>query len=420
MTHYVLMYNTALRLVRVAFRKASTWLVSEHGKPNKTLSRIVATVHDSNKHLYQSKEYQKTMTNLYQWGIVYDPKTNHRGKCILPTCFRKPSPNINFQQVSCGTNFTVVLDTLNQVYIIGDEPKNGRLGQNDDTTIVSALTLLKSIPLVTYISCGTASTLLMTVDKELWGFGKGIGQQPRKILDNNELQGSITHCTCSQNSIVIVIDFSRVHEICFNQSGFTTTFKEVFRLIDSDTIQTIDVGSSLGAFVTQNGQIYLWGSVPVRGSSNEKYADVPITAPVIRNLDENSADKPVHVSCSRGQFHPHALLLTANGLVYSIGSNYKGKLGITPDTATFCSSWTFVTVSQTIPFKQICAGGIHSSALSMMNEVYTWGCGSDGRLGHPESEGHRYLYKEGIPRKIDTLSNVQYISSSYYHMAAIA
>ena len=25
--------------------------------------------------------------------------------------------------------------------------------------------------------------------------------------------------------------------------------------------------------------------------------------------------------------------------------------------------------------------------------VWTWGCGSDGRLGHPEAEGHRYLYR---------------------------
>jgi len=48
--------------------------------------------------------------------------------------------------------------------------------------------------------------------------------------------------------------------------------------------------------------------------------------------------------------------------------------------------------------------------------LFTWGCGSDGRLGHPEVEGHRYLFKEPVPRKVDTLEdhNVVDISSSYY------
>lgn len=48
--------------------------------------------------------------------------------------------------------------------------------------------------------------------------------------------------------------------------------------------------------------------------------------------------------------------------------------------------------------------------------LFTWGCGSDGRLGHPEVEGHRYLFKEPLPRKVDTLEghNVIDISCSYY------
>ncbi len=39
-------------------------------------------------------------------------------------------------------------------------------------------------------------------------------------------------------------------------------------------------------------------------------------------------------------------------------------------------------------------GGIHNSALTLDGRVFTWGCGSDGRLGHLEYEGHTFLYKE--------------------------
>lgn len=48
-----------------------------------------------------------------------------------------------------------------------------------------------------------------------------------------------------------------------------------------------------------------------------------------------------------------------------------------------------------IEFKvsEVIAGGIHSGVLSSDGDLYTFGCGSDGRIGHIESADHRYLYK---------------------------
>lgn len=44
--------------------------------------------------------------------------------------------------------------------------------------------------------------------------------------------------------------------------------------------------------------------------------------------------------------------------------------------------------------KQVISGGIHKAILTQDNKLYTFGCGSDGRLGHPEYEGYVFLYKE--------------------------
>jgi alpha-tubulin suppressor-like RCC1 family protein len=56
--------------------------------------------------------------------------------------------------------------------------------------------------------------------------------------------------------------------------------------------------------------------------------------------------------------------------------------------------------------------------------LLTWGCGSDGRLGHPEYEGFVYLYKESHPKQVDYFKThgkkVVDVSASYYHMLAIA
>lgn len=67
------------------------------------------------------------------------------------------------------------------------------------------------------------------------------------------------------------------------------------------------------------------------------------------------------------------------------------------------------------------AGGIHNSVMSEDGSLLTFGCGSDGRLGHPECEGHRYLYKEGHPRKVEGIAGrVVSISFSYYHAVLIS
>jgi len=47
------------------------------------------------------------------------------------------------------------------------------------------------------------------------------------------------------------------------------------------------------------------------------------------------------------------------------------------------------------------AGGIHNAALTEDRVVYSWGCGSDGRLGHADAAKFRYLYRETMPRPLE-------------------
>lgn len=65
---------------------------------------------------------------------------------------------------------------------------------------------------------------------------------------------------------------------------------------------------------------------------------------------------------------------------------------------------------------KIISGGIHSALLTLNGQLYTWGCGSDGRLGHPEYEGFVYLYKESRPKLVEAFKNKKVIDaeSSYY------
>jgi len=105
------------------------------------------------------------------------------------------------------------------------------------------------------------------------------------------------------------------------------------------------------------------------------------------------------VSCSKGAKHNHTGCVDAEGKLYMWGDPYKGQLGHYSEK----EAWTHeekalygtpILIQTAEPIKSVINGGIHSAILTVTGRVYTFGCGSDGRLGHPGFEGHRYLYKE--------------------------
>ena len=117
-----------------------------------------------------------------------------------------------------------------------------------------------------------------------------------------------------------------------------------------------------------------------------------------------------------------------DGKAYSWGDPYKGQLGTLPKGTEWThqikhleSSPKPIKLPEGVIPKKVVAGGIHQAILSTDGQLFTHGCGSDGRLGHPEYEGHVFLYKESQPKKIETITTpVIDVASAYYHMICIA
>ena len=88
------------------------------------------------------------------------------------------------------------------------------------------------------------------------------------------------------------------------------------------------------------------------------------------------------VAISAGRFH--SIVLAADGAVFSFGRGHHGRLGHgdfsdvnTPKRIEALRSVRAVAVS---------AGYRHSLVLSAAGEVYSFGYGSFGRLGHGDEE----------------------------------
>lgn len=75
------------------------------------------------------------------------------------------------------------------------------------------------------------------------------------------------------------------------------------------------------------------------------------------------------------------MLLTNNGLLYTVGSNSDGQLGISNSDVELKNAPVLVEGFVSSKVKKISAGGYHSTAILNSGELYTWGSGAKGALG---------------------------------------
>lgn len=228
-------------------------------------------------------------------------------------------------------------------------------------------------------------------------------------------------------------------------------------------IVRIACGSSHGGFLLENGSLFMFGSgvygrlgtghervvstpTPVRMTwqtlleqqakshrKNSKSASTsrkssmaavgataePTTASVAtKDLDPGEEEDVLFTDISCGD--RHTLLLgsrscasaasggrpVAKNSIITFGDGMNGRLGIGDER----DQWTGALVSwfksgryQTAALPSIaavCAGISHSAAISASGELFTWGNGTDGQLGHSSFES------EWIPRQVEFFQNV--------------
>ncbi|EGR30394.1 hypothetical protein IMG5_133310 [Ichthyophthirius multifiliis] len=185
-------------------------------------------------------------------------------------------------------------------------------------------------------------------------------------------------------------------------------------------IKYINAGFSHAACIQdQTGEVFTWGNGFFYQLGHGSKQSLK-TAKKIKGLNRIK-----NISCSRGEKYCHTICVNEDNEVFSWGSGYKGKLG-------HYKEWTHENQNdEKIPKKIVnfktngadlaVAGGIHSGILGLDKNLYTFGCGSNGRLGHKKYQNYVYLYREGIPKAIQGIKgkNCFDIASSYYYMIAL-
>ncbi|XP_072935158.1 probable E3 ubiquitin-protein ligase HERC2 [Epargyreus clarus] len=100
------------------------------------------------------------------------------------------------------------------------------------------------------------------------------------------------------------------------------------------------------------------------------------------------------VACNSGG--KHCLALSSEGDVYSWGEGEDGKLG--HGNRLSCDRPKLISALSGLEVVVIACGGAHSACLTARGRIYTWGKGRYGRLGHGDSEDQL------VPKLVEALS----------------
>ncbi|XP_060585614.1 uncharacterized protein LOC132741464 [Ruditapes philippinarum] len=289
--------------------------------------------------------------------------------------------------VSCGIWHGAAVSAGNNVFVWGYNKSHGVLGDQSFPPLAPPLMLNGPFSTkVSGVSCGNNFTLLWTDDGEAYSWGCG------------------RHCVLGHED---------------NNDKSTPSVIPYFKN-GNVKIKHMSAGFAHSGAVDNDGQLYMFGKGEDGalgiGPNPSKQVNTPTLVDVMQDAHIEE------VSCNVGEKHGHTLCVSKQGQVFAFGDGYKGKLGLGDQN----SRWVPTQIPQENfngeHIQHVSAGGIHSAAVSAEGHVFTWGCGSDGRLGHPEGKGHRYLFRSDIPKVVEGLSRIGKavnVSCSYYHTAAL-
>eukprot|EP00948_MAST-09A_sp_MAST-9A-sp1_P001059 g1059.t1 len=279
--------------------------------------------------------------DAYSWGLASDGQTGHGKmsgprmgwKTSLPKCIKAMS-SINVEQVSCGSHHTILVTANHDVYAFGSN-EYGQLG------IGQQLGSFSSTPVMVEVISHT--------DKKERNTNINVASDEILVLAENGAKkfsaSYVQNVACGYNHTMVVtfVNFT-------DKDGRPKRLTRVYSFGDGS-----------------GGQL---------GHGNRETLFIP---KVIRSLTR-------HEVCSIACGSRFSAAITSNGQLMTWGFNGDGRLGYsTSDDGSKKNDGTQPRIVPRLRKKRIifvACGGSHCACLTHLHIPYSWGCGSQGQLGH--------------------------------------
>ncbi|KAI9111424.1 hypothetical protein K1719_017114 [Acacia pycnantha] len=317
---------------------------------------------------------------------------------------------LDVQSISCGYKHAALVTKQGEIYSWGEE-LGGRLGHGVEVD-VSHPKLIDSLNGINIelVACGEYHTCAVTFSGDLYTWGDGIHNSgllghgnevshwiPKRVSGNME-GVHVSYVSCGPWHTAIVTSSGQL--FTFGDGSFgalglgdlssTNTPREVETLKGMRTTR-VSCGiwhtAAVVEVATESmesskhlpvGKLFTWGDGD-KGRLGHGDSKPRLVPQCVISLDDQNI---CQVACG----HSLTVALTASGHVYTMGSTTCGQLGSPAADGKFPTQVEGKIAGSFI--EDIACGSYHVGVLTSKAEVYTWGKGSNGQLGHGDN-GHR-------------------------------
>ncbi|KAF3539615.1 hypothetical protein F2Q69_00018716, partial [Brassica cretica] len=308
---------------------------------------------------------------------------------------------LDVQNIACGGQHAVLVTKQGESFSWGEESE-GRLGHGVDSNIqnpklIDALNTTN----IELVACGEFHSCAVTLSGDLYTWGKGdfgvLGHGnevshwvPKRV--NFLLEGiHVSSIACGPYHTAVVTSAGQL--FTFGDGTFGVLGhgdrKSVFTPREVDSLKGLrTVRAACGVWHTaavvevmvgcssssncSSGKLFTWGDGDKcrlgHGNKEPKLVPTCVAALVEPNFCQ--------VACG----HSLTVALTTSGEVYTMGSPVYGQLGNSHADGKVPNRVEGKLHKSSV--EEIACGAYHVAVLTAKTEVYTWGRGSNGRLGH--------------------------------------
>ncbi|KAK3030363.1 hypothetical protein RJ639_038319, partial [Escallonia herrerae] len=321
---------------------------------------------------------------VFTWGEESGGRLGHGvGKDVTQPCLLESLAFCSVDFVACGEFHTCAVTMTGELYTWGDGTHNaGLLGHGTDVS--HWIPKRVSGPLdglqIAMVTCGPWHTAIVTSTGQLFTFGDGtfgvLGHgnrenvpYPREVESLSGLRTIAVACGVWHTAAVV--------EVIVTQSSASVSSGKLFTWGDGDK-------SRLG-----------------HGDKEPRLKPTCVPALIDYNFHK--------IACG----HSLTVGLTTSGHVFTMGSTVYGQLGNPQSDGKIPCLVEDKLVGESV--EEIACGAYHVAVLTSRNEVYTWGKGANGRLGHGDIEDRK------TPTLVEALKDrhVKYLSCGSNYTAAI-
>ncbi|KAL8140042.1 hypothetical protein V2J09_006063 [Rumex salicifolius] len=317
---------------------------------------------------------------------------------------------LDAHQIACGVHHVALVSRQGEVFTWGEE-FGGRLGHGieKDSTRPRPVEFL-AVKSVEFVACGEYHTCAITACGDLYTWGDGVHRAgilghdsetshliPKRV--HGPLEGiRVVSIACGTWHSAVITSLGKLFTFGDGKFGVlghgdredVLCPKEVHQLSGLRTVAVacgvwhtaaiVEVMSPSGPNATMSSRkLFTWGDGDKyrlgHGNNNTYLIPTGVSA-----LTDYSFQQ---IACG----HNMTIALTTSGHIFTIGSNEYGQLGNPYANEKLPSLVQEKLVCEFV--EEITCGADHVAVLTSRGEVFTWGKGANGRLGHGDTEDQK-------------------------------